>query len=200
VTGPRRWSATVGHVIVPATHGHSRSTTANCTSSTGPRGLLAADMRPDGSLGTPAIVVREICSDAGQHANRTIAFGGPNGMVCGISVGSTCNACNETNPEEPRRCCARVPTAKIGASSGPQPGPAQHDRVRLASGDGKSCVGLRQWHRFPGATKVQPRGAQSHRAPRRRLWLAAHLSGEGGVNPQKALPPGGHHQGAMARP
>ncbi|MCC5612487.1 PQQ-dependent sugar dehydrogenase [Nostoc sp. CHAB 5834] len=35
--------------------------------------------------------------DAGQHPNRTIAFG-PDGMLY-ISVGSTCNACDEPNPE-----------------------------------------------------------------------------------------------------
>jgi glucose/arabinose dehydrogenase len=35
--------------------------------------------------------------DGGQHPNRTIAFG-PGGMLY-VSIGSTCNACNESNPE-----------------------------------------------------------------------------------------------------
>jgi Raf kinase inhibitor-like YbhB/YbcL family protein len=60
------------------------------------RELFAATMRPDGSLGTPQLLIGDL-PDAGQHANRTIAFG-PDGMLW-ISVGSTCNACNETNPE-----------------------------------------------------------------------------------------------------
>jgi glucose/arabinose dehydrogenase/Cu/Zn superoxide dismutase len=35
--------------------------------------------------------------DGGQHGNRTIAFG-PDGLLY-VSVGSSCNACTETNPE-----------------------------------------------------------------------------------------------------
>lgn len=35
--------------------------------------------------------------DGGQHPNRTIAFG-PDGLLY-VSVGSTCNDCNESNPE-----------------------------------------------------------------------------------------------------
>ncbi len=35
--------------------------------------------------------------DAGQHPNPTLAFG-PDGMLY-ISAGSTCNVCNESNPE-----------------------------------------------------------------------------------------------------
>jgi glucose/arabinose dehydrogenase/Cu/Zn superoxide dismutase len=35
--------------------------------------------------------------EGGQHGNRTMAFG-PDGLLY-VSVGSSCNACNETNPE-----------------------------------------------------------------------------------------------------
>ena len=58
------------------------------------RSIYVADRKPDGTLGE----LREIISnlpDGGQHANRTIAFG-PDGMLY-ITVGSTCNACDETN-------------------------------------------------------------------------------------------------------
>lgn len=58
--------------------------------------LFVADIQPDGRLG-PLIMLIGDLPDAGQHPNRTIAFG-PDGMLY-ISVGSTCNACNESNQE-----------------------------------------------------------------------------------------------------
>ncbi|MFP2907121.1 PQQ-dependent sugar dehydrogenase [Pyxidicoccus sp. 3LFB2] len=60
------------------------------------RQVLAADVRPDGTLGVPAVVVDRL-PDAGQHPNRTMAFG-PDGLLY-VSVGSTCNACAEPNLE-----------------------------------------------------------------------------------------------------
>jgi Raf kinase inhibitor-like YbhB/YbcL family protein len=58
--------------------------------------LFVADIQPDGMLGTFRLLAGDL-PDAGQHPNRTIAWG-PDDMLW-ISVGSTCNACNETNPE-----------------------------------------------------------------------------------------------------
>lgn len=58
--------------------------------------IFVADILPNGRLGTPKMIIDDL-PDAGQHPNRTIAFG-PDGMLY-ISVGSTCNACNENNPE-----------------------------------------------------------------------------------------------------
>jgi Raf kinase inhibitor-like YbhB/YbcL family protein len=58
--------------------------------------LFVADILPGGLLGTFRLLAGDL-PDAGQHANRTIAWG-PDGMLW-ISVGSTCNACNEPNPE-----------------------------------------------------------------------------------------------------
>jgi len=58
--------------------------------------LFVADIQADGRLGEPRMLAGDL-PDAGQHANRTIAFG-PDGMLY-LSVGSTCNACNETNQE-----------------------------------------------------------------------------------------------------
>ncbi|KGF78340.1 PEBP family protein [Massilia sp. JS1662] len=58
--------------------------------------LFVADIQPDGRLGPLTMLVGDL-PDAGQHANRTIAFG-PDGMLY-LSVGSTCNTCNETNQE-----------------------------------------------------------------------------------------------------
>jgi len=58
--------------------------------------LFVADIQGDGRLGELKMLVGDL-PDAGQHANRTMAFG-PDGMLY-LSVGSTCNACNESNVE-----------------------------------------------------------------------------------------------------
>lgn len=58
--------------------------------------VFVAPIQPDGRLGPLKAIIDDL-PDAGQHPNRTIAFG-PDGMLY-ISVGSTCNACNESNPE-----------------------------------------------------------------------------------------------------
>jgi glucose/arabinose dehydrogenase len=59
------------------------------------REIYVADINPDGSLGQPRIIIDKL-PDGGQHPNRTLDFG-PDGKLY-ISIGSTCNACNEPNP------------------------------------------------------------------------------------------------------
>jgi glucose/arabinose dehydrogenase len=59
------------------------------------REVYAASINNDGTLGSAAIILRDL-PDAGQHPNRTIAFG-PDGMLY-LSIGSTCNSCPEPNP------------------------------------------------------------------------------------------------------
>ena len=58
------------------------------------RKVFAADINPDGTLQEPQMLTDEL-PDGGQHPNRTIDFG-PDGMMY-ITVGSTCNSCQETN-------------------------------------------------------------------------------------------------------
>ena len=58
--------------------------------------VYVADIRKDGTFGKLKRIVDDL-PDAGQHNDRTIAVG-PDGMLY-VSVGSTCNACNEPNPE-----------------------------------------------------------------------------------------------------
>ena len=58
--------------------------------------VLSAPIRSDGTLGPLTTIVDDL-PDAGQHPNRTIAVG-PDGKLY-LSVGSTCNACAENNPE-----------------------------------------------------------------------------------------------------
>jgi glucose/arabinose dehydrogenase len=61
----------------------------------GPKKLYFAPLLDGGEAGDARVLVDDL-PDGGQHGNRTIAFG-PNGLY--LSVGSTCNACNETNLE-----------------------------------------------------------------------------------------------------
>lgn len=58
--------------------------------------VYAADVAPDGRFGDLRRIIDDL-PDAGQHPNRTLAVG-PDGKLY-ISVGSTCNACAEPNPE-----------------------------------------------------------------------------------------------------
>lgn len=60
------------------------------------REIYVADVLPDGGLSEPKILYKDL-PDAGQHANRVLHFG-PDGQLY-LSVGSTCNACDEDNPE-----------------------------------------------------------------------------------------------------
>jgi glucose/arabinose dehydrogenase len=58
--------------------------------------LFVANRNDDGTLGPLNRLIDDL-PDAGQHADRTIVAG-PDGMLY-LSVGSTCNACDESNPE-----------------------------------------------------------------------------------------------------
>ncbi len=58
--------------------------------------VYTADINKDGTLGQLKVIADKL-PDGGQHANRTLAFG-PDGMLY-VSVGSTCNACEETSKE-----------------------------------------------------------------------------------------------------
>ena len=93
--------------------------------------VFVADIRPDGTLGPLTMLIGDL-PDAGQHPNRTMAFG-PDGMLY-ISVGSTCNACNESNPENATMLRA-TPDGKSRTIFAI--GPAQHHRLRLAPETGE---------------------------------------------------------------
>jgi len=58
--------------------------------------VFVADIKDDGTLGPLEMIIGDL-PDSGQHPNRVMEFG-PDGMLY-ISVGSTCNACNESNAE-----------------------------------------------------------------------------------------------------
>jgi len=59
--------------------------------------VFAAPIKADGTLGEAKKIISGL-PDAGQHPDRTIAFG-PDGWLY-ISVGSTCNECDERNPQQ----------------------------------------------------------------------------------------------------
>ncbi len=58
--------------------------------------IYRADRRPDGTLGELETIATDF-PEGGQHPNRMVVMG-PDGRLY-VSVGSTCNACAETNPE-----------------------------------------------------------------------------------------------------
>ncbi|PUA29121.1 MAG: hypothetical protein B0W54_00475 [Cellvibrio sp. 79] len=58
--------------------------------------VYSTGLDADGKFG-PLIRIVDDLPDGGQHPNRTLAVG-PDGKLY-VSVGSTCNACDETNPE-----------------------------------------------------------------------------------------------------
>jgi len=61
-----------------------------------PNQIFSADVQSDGSFGELSMIIHDL-PDAGQHNTRTVQVG-PDEMLY-IGVGSTCNECNETNPE-----------------------------------------------------------------------------------------------------
>ncbi|MEZ0485076.1 PQQ-dependent sugar dehydrogenase [Fibrella aquatica] len=60
------------------------------------RELFVADIKADGTLSAMKTLYNDL-PDAGQHPNRTMNFG-PDGKLY-LSIGSTCNACDERNKE-----------------------------------------------------------------------------------------------------
>ncbi len=148
--------------------------------------VFVADIQPDGTLGPLKMIIGDL-PDAGQHPNRTMAFG-PDGMLY-ISVGSTCNACNESNPEN-----ATILRAAPDGKS----------RTIFASGL-RNTIGF-DWHPKTGelwgmdhgidflGDEVQPE--ELNRIERGKQYGWPHVWGDGGINPQ-STPRRRNHQGAV---
>ena len=58
--------------------------------------LYSAVINENGQIEQPTTLAENL-PDGGQHPNRTIAFNNEGDLF--LSIGSTCNACSETNPE-----------------------------------------------------------------------------------------------------
>ena len=142
--------------------------------------VFVAGIRPDGQLEPFQMIIGDL-PDSGQHPNRTVAFG-PDGMLY-ISVGSTCNACNESNQEN----------ATILRAS-----PDGKSRTIFASGL-RNTIGF-GWHPATGelwgmdhgidflGDEVQPEELNKIELGKQYGW--PHVWGDGGINPQ-STPVGG---------
>ncbi|NYZ63242.1 YbhB/YbcL family Raf kinase inhibitor-like protein [Luteimonas sp. SJ-16] len=142
--------------------------------------LLRAPIQADGRLGEPELLVDDL-PDGGQHPNRTMAFG-PDGKLY-LSIGSTCNACNETNPEH-----ATLLRMEPDGSS----------RTIFASGL-RNTVGF-GWQPTTGELwgmdhNIDSLGDDQHPEELNRIELGKqygwpHVFADGGLHPQ-TTPPGG---------
>ncbi len=142
--------------------------------------VFVADIKQDGTLGPLEMIIGDL-PDSGQHPNRVMAFG-PDGMLY-ISVGSTCNACNESNPEN-----ATVLRATPDGKS----------RTIFASGL-RNTIGF-DWNRQTGelwgldhgidllGDEVQPEELNKLEQGKQYGW--PHVYGEGDIYPQ-STPVGG---------
>jgi Raf kinase inhibitor-like YbhB/YbcL family protein len=142
--------------------------------------VFVADMLIDGRLGALKMIIGDL-PDAGQHPNRTLAFG-PDGMLY-ITVGSTCNACNESNPEN----------ATVLRAS-----PDGKHRAIFASGL-RNTIGI-DWHPKTGELwgldhGIDFLGDEQQEEELNKLELGKqygwpHIYGKGDIYPQ-STPPGG---------
>jgi len=136
--------------------------------------IFVADIGQDGRLGALRMLVGDL-PDAGQHADRTLAFG-PDGWIY-LSVGSTCNACNESNPEN----AALLRVAPDGSS-----------RTIFASGL-RNTIGF-DWHPESGELWGMDQGIDDlgngqqpeelNRLERDRLYGWPHVWGKDSIHPQ----------------
>jgi len=141
--------------------------------------LFSAPINADGTLGELTMLLGDL-PDGGQHPNRTLAFG-PDGMIY-LSAGSSCNACNENNPE----------AATILRVS-----PDGKSRTIFASGL-RNTIGF-DWSPATGelwgmdhgidylGDEVQSEELNLIRKGKRYGW--PHVFADGGINPQ-STPPG----------
>jgi glucose/arabinose dehydrogenase len=106
-----------------------------------PKKVWRAAILPDGDLGERQLIIEDL-PDAGQHRARTIAIG-RDGLLY-IGVGSTCNACPDTNPQN-----ATIQRANLDGS----------DRHTFATGL-RHTVGF-DWHPWTGALWGWDNGSDS---------------------------------------
>jgi glucose/arabinose dehydrogenase len=72
----------------------------------GVRSIVVADLRPGGGVGDWRTLVDDLPAGGAGHDRRTVAVG-PDGMLY-VSIGSSCNACRESNREHAAILRARL--------------------------------------------------------------------------------------------
>ncbi|HST45521.1 MAG TPA: YbhB/YbcL family Raf kinase inhibitor-like protein [Luteimonas sp.] len=142
--------------------------------------IFVGAIQPDGRPAPLTMLLGDL-PDAGQHPNRTLAFG-PDGMLY-VSVGSTCNACNESNPEN----ATLLQVSPDGTS-----------RTIFASGL-RNTIGF-AWHPLTGELWGMDHGTdylgdeqqpeELNRIEKGRKYGWPHVHGKGDLHPQ-TTPPGG---------
>lgn len=104
--------------------------------------VYRAPIEASGDFGVMEVLIADL-PDAGQHPNRTLAVG-PDGMLY-ITVGSTCNVCEDTNPEN-----ATILRANLDGS----------EREIFASGL-RNTIGF-GWHPETGVLYGMDHGSDNH--------------------------------------
>lgn len=142
--------------------------------------IFVGDIQGDGRPGPLTMLLGDL-PDAGQHPNRTLAFG-PDGMLY-VSVGSTCNACNESNPEN----ATLLQVSPDGTS-----------RTIFASGL-RNTIGF-AWHPLTGELWGMDHGTdylgdeqqpeELNRIEKGRKYGWPHVHGKGDLHPQTTAPGG----------
>lgn len=142
--------------------------------------VFAADIQSDGTFANISRLVHDL-PVAGQHADRTIAVGPDKDLY--LSVGSTCNACDESSPEN----AAIVRMSRDGQS-----------REIIASGlrntigfawqpDTHELYGMDNGIDFLG-DEVQPEELNHIERGKQYGW--PYVYADGRINPQHSQPPG----------
>lgn len=143
--------------------------------------VFVADVKADGTFGELEKIISDL-PDGGQHQNRTLAVGPKDGKLY-ITVGSTCNACDESSKES-----ATVLTAELDGTT----------RTLFASGL-RNTIGI-DWHPETGQMWGMEHGIDwlGNDAPKEELnkldkdkfygWPL--ISGDGMRSPQDEPPPG----------
>jgi Raf kinase inhibitor-like YbhB/YbcL family protein len=141
--------------------------------------VFVARIVDDGTLEAPRMLIGDL-PDGGQHPNRTLSFG-PDGQLY-ISIGSTCNACNETHPEHATLLRATPDgTSRVIVASG----------LRNTIGFGWDPSTGELWGMDHGIDFLgdDVQAEELNRIDQGKQYGWPHVFAEGGINPQSS-PPG----------
>ncbi len=128
--------------------------------------VFTADINSDGIFENITRIVDDL-PEGGQHANRTIRIGPDKQLY--VSVGSTCNACDETSPGK-RDASPHLARWQIATDLCIRP--AKHDCIRLASRHQRA---VRDGPRNRLARRRRSTGGAESSAARQAIRMAVHF-------------------------